>query len=116
MVGAIPARAVMHERPRGRGYMMLRATRAHPWEDVGGERIPAHEFHYTAIEGLPPDQVFAYEVERGTGIDGTYDGLVRHNLLAVYGHQRTTGTNPWARRFVDFVRRCGRLPHPAKTA
>ena len=53
-----------------------------------------------------PDVAFAYEVERGHGIDGRHDGIVHKNLLASYAHLRDVAGNPWARRFVDFVRHC----------
>jgi len=48
---------------------------------------------------------FAYEVLRGTGIDGQHDGLVYKNLLACYAHLRDTSYNHWASRFIEFVRR-----------
>ncbi len=68
--------------------------------------IHAHEFHYSSVENLAPDVAFAYEVERGHGIDGRHDGIVHKNLLASYAHLRDVEGNPWARRFVDFVRSC----------
>ncbi len=52
---------------------------------------------------------FAYEVERGHGIDGRHDGIVHKNLLASYAHLRDVAGNPWARRFVDFVRSCNHV-------
>jgi cobyrinic acid a,c-diamide synthase len=109
MVGAVPADIVMHARPVGRGYVHLRETGRGPWaarragED---ELIRAHEFHYSSIENLPPDTRFAYAVERGHGIDGRHDGIVHRNLLASFAHLRDVVGSPWARRFVDFVRRC----------
>jgi cobyrinic acid a,c-diamide synthase len=48
--------------------------------------------------------VYAYEVKRGTGIDGEHDGIVINNLLACYSHMRDTAQHRWARRFTDFVR------------
>jgi cobyrinic acid a,c-diamide synthase len=109
MVGAIPGDVVMHERPVGRGYVRLAATEAHPWRDRGdGEvEIPAHEFHYSSIEGLGPNARFAYRVARGFGIDGKADGIVVNNLLATYSHLRSIGNYDWAARFVVFVRRRG---------
>jgi cobyrinic acid a,c-diamide synthase len=68
--------------------------------------IRAHEFHYSSVENLPSGTAFAYEVERGHGIDGRHDGIVHKNLLASYAHLRDVAGNPWTRRFVDFVRRC----------
>ena len=71
--------------------------------------ILAHEFHYSSLENLPADSRYAYQVERGHGIDGKLDGLVVHNLLASYTHLRTIGGCYWATRFVAFVRRCKEL-------
>jgi cobyrinic acid a,c-diamide synthase len=107
MVGALPADVVVHARPVGRGYVNLRETGCGPWPappSGEGPVIRAHEFHYSSIENLGPDVRFAYDVERGHGIDGLHDGIVHKNLLASYAHLRDVAGNPWARRFVDFVR------------
>jgi len=105
MVGIIPADTVMHARPQGRGYVRLRETAAAPWPSTGppGE-FAAHEFHYSSLENMTESLTFAYEVLRGTGIDGRHDGIVINNLLACYSHMRDTRQHHWARRFVDFVR------------
>jgi cobyrinic acid a,c-diamide synthase len=109
MAGVIPADCVMHPRPQGRGYVRLRETAAMPWAGPrpAGE-IAAHEFHYSALENISGPLAFAYDVVRGTGVDGEHDGIVINNLLASYTHMRDTGQHHWARRFVDFVRRCRR--------
>jgi cobyrinic acid a,c-diamide synthase len=106
MVGVIPADIVMHSRPVGRGYVHLRETGRGPWPRPQAPLIHAHEFHYSSVENLAPGVEFAYEVERGYGIDGRHDGIVHKNLLASYAHLRDVAGNPWARRFVDFVRSC----------
>jgi cobyrinic acid a,c-diamide synthase len=107
MVGVIPADIVMHSRPVGRGYVHLRETGRGLWprpQSIDAALIHAHEFHYSSVENLAPGVEFAYEVERGHGIDGRHDGIVHKNLLASYAHLRDVAGNPWARRFVDFVR------------
>jgi cobyrinic acid a,c-diamide synthase len=109
MVGVIPADIVVHRRPVGRGYVHLRETGRGLWPRPPQEPaapIHAHEFHYSSVENLAPDAAFAYEVERGHGIDGRHDGIVHKNLLASYAHLRDVEGNRWARRFVDFVRSC----------
>ena len=105
MAGVIAADAVMHNRPQGRGYVLLRETGAAPWR-IGSARaeIAAHEFHYAGLENLEGSPAFAFEVTRGHGIDGRHDGLVHRNLLAGFAHLRDAEAIPWARRFVDFVR------------
>jgi cobyrinic acid a,c-diamide synthase len=106
MVGALPADIVVHARPVGRGYVHLRETGRGPWRRASAPDAPirAHEFHYSSVENLPAGVEFAYEVERGHGIDGRHDGIVVKNLLASYAHLRDLAGNHWAKRFVDFVR------------
>ena len=112
MAGVIPGDVVMHDRPRGRGYVRLRETARFPWPEAqngdSGREIPAHEFHYSEIRNLAPDTVFAYDVLRGAGIDGQHDGIVQHNLLASYAHLRDIGDTRWVERFVAFARDCKR--------
>jgi cobyrinic acid a,c-diamide synthase len=112
MVGAIAGDVVMHERPVGRGYVKLAPTAAHPWLGRGEEpaEIPAHEFHYSSIEGLAPGTRFAYHMARGFGVDGRSDGIVVNNLLATYSHFRSAGSHDWATRFVGFVRQHAMAP------
>ena len=68
------------------------------------QRIPAHEFHYSSLENLPADSIYAYKVERGHGIDGVHDGYQRHNLLAGYVHRRGAGELGWIEPFLNQVR------------
>ncbi len=106
MVGAVPGDVVMHNKPIGRGYVHLTENKKHPWpvETEGENSIKAHEFHYSSLENLPQDSKFAYQVTRGHGIDGKYDGYLRNNLLASYAHLRSTGNCHWAKRFVSYIR------------
>ncbi len=107
MVGAIPGDTVMHDRPQGRGYVKLRETGKSPWPQAAGAtvEIRAHEFHYSTLENVAGDLDYAYDVTRGTGIDGRHDGIVHRNVLASYTHMRDVGSNHWTARFVDFIRR-----------
>jgi len=104
MVGAIPADIVMEKKPQGRGYVQLRETDDGIWPSTHGQAIAAHEFHYSRFINLPKDARFAFQVLRGTGIDGRHDGYIRNNMLACYTHQRNTSNNNWVERFVAFVR------------
>jgi cobyrinic acid a,c-diamide synthase len=107
MVGVVPGDAVMHERPQGRGYVRLRETERFPWSEAGSAatQIPAHEFHYSRLENLAPNQTYAFEVLRGTGINGAFDGIVYKNMLANYTHLRDVQGYRWTRRFIEHVRR-----------
>ncbi len=108
MAGVLPGDIVMHNRPMGRGYVLLRETGNSPWPRQqpahGPGEVRAHEFHYSSVENLPADTVYAYDVLRGTGVDGKHDGIVYKNLFACYAHLRDLEDNHWAARFVEFVR------------
>ena len=104
MVGILPGDIVMHARPQGRGYVRLRERAQHPWPLHSGQEISAHEFHYSSLDNLAPGVVFAYDVMRGSGVDGAHDGLIYKNLLASYTHLRDVNAHHWAQRFVEFVR------------
>jgi len=104
MVGFIPGDTVMHDKPVGRGYVVIKDSGHNPWPGSGGQ-INAHEFHYASLENIPGDLDYAYDVIRGHGMDGHHDGLVLNNLVAGFIHQRSTQNNPWVRIFTDFVRR-----------
>lgn len=112
MAGVIPGDVTMHKRPQGRGYVYLEDTADHPWPRAsagagpGAGALPAHEFHYSALEPMDPGTVYAYHVLRGQGVDGRHDGVVHRNLLASYSHLRHTRKNPWATRFMAFIRTC----------
>lgn len=106
MCGVIDSDVVMHERPQGRGYVRLHQTDAFPWPGSveHGRDIRAHEFHHSALAQPDPRWVYAYEVRRGTGIDGKHDGIVQNNLLASYSHLRDVGGVDWTERFLNHIR------------
>jgi len=83
----------------------LKETKDFPWPSAQPpQTVMAHEFHYSSLEHLPPDLIYAYEVQRGYGVNGTHDGIVHKNLLASYTHLRSLDNYNWAARFVDRVR------------
>jgi cobyrinic acid a,c-diamide synthase len=102
MVGVVPGDTVMHARPIGRGYARLQPTGDDRWQETA--EIPAHEFHYSSLENLPADSIYAYRVTRGHGIDGQHDGYQQHNLLAGYVHRRGAGEQGWIGPFLNQVR------------
>ena len=112
MVGVIPADTLMHKKPKGRGYVKLEETSAHPWPLAGAEKpseIPAHEFHYSSLN-LSNTVNYAYKVKRGAGIDGENDGIVYKNVLACYAHLRDVQKNHWVPRFLQFIEKSKQSP------
>ncbi len=110
MTGIIPADVEMMPRPQGRGYVRVAETGSHPWphQDMQGDEIPAHEFHYSKLKNITGPLNFAYRVKRGFGVDGCNDGIVYKNTLASYTHLRDVEGHHWTQRFVNFVRACKR--------
>jgi len=103
MVGVIEAKAIMNERPQGRGYTSFEVKDNHLWGGEG-QNFAAHEFHYASIEGLKPDTEFARIIKRGHGIDGQNDGIIKYNLMAGFCHLRNCEDNSWVRQFLTFVK------------
>jgi len=106
MVGIIPGDAVMHPRPKGRGYVAFQDLPDHPWGAGAGPQ-KAHEFHYASVENLPDDTKFGRQMTRGTGISGDRDAVISGNIVAGFCHLRNTGSNPWVPRFLKFAKECG---------
>ena len=103
MVGLIKARCVMSSTPQGRGYIQFKQNQNNFWSQPCYAPINAHEFHYSRLEGLNAENIFTFDVVRGTGISNHKDGLRIHNTLACYAHQRHTRQNPWIEHFLNFV-------------
>jgi cobyrinic acid a,c-diamide synthase len=84
MVGLIDGYIEMGRRPVGHGYVYLSAIRDNPLTNFN-QRLIGHEFHYSRLT-LREKVDFAFRVERGYGVDGLHDGVIKENLLAMYTH------------------------------
>jgi len=117
MTGIINADTIVEENPQGRGLIQFSETELMPWPVLDKESstsndnnsdnekiIAAHEFHYSRLINISKTTKFAYKIHRGTGIDGKHDAIVYKNLLASYAHLQDTKQNPWAKRFISFVK------------
>jgi len=106
MVGGIPCDILMHEKPKGHGYIKLTTT-GDSWMKSDIE-ITGHEFHYSEVVNLG-DVKFAYKLSRGKGLDGRNDGIVYRNTLASYAHLHSLGAPQWADEFVALIKHIGNL-------
>ncbi|ASQ91525.1 cobyrinic acid a,c-diamide synthase [Prosthecochloris sp. GSB1] len=99
MAGVLPLDVEYGRRPVGCGYVELESIGDSPWF-AAGEKVRAHEFHYSgpAPGKVPPELQFS--VAKGYGFDGKADGIVYRNLFASYAHLHATSTPGWAERFV----------------
>ncbi|WP_144799810.1 cobyrinic acid a,c-diamide synthase [Halorubrum depositum] len=84
MAGVLPADVEMRDRYQALDHVELRAKRDAPTASTG-ETLRGHEFHYSDAD-VAGDARFAFDVERGTGIDGDRDGLTEHRTLGTYCH------------------------------
>lgn len=103
MVGALDCEVVIEKKPKGHGYMTVTATGNSPWIK-GNEEIRAHEFHYGKVVNSS-HSIFAFNVLRGTGIDGNNDGIVYKNVTASFAHFHHIGFPTWAEAFVSFAKK-----------
>lgn len=84
MAGVLPATVRMHDDVRALDHVELRARRD-TLTAATGERLRGHEFHHSAAS-VATDARFAFDVERGHGVDGDHDGLLEHRTLGTYCH------------------------------
>ncbi|CQR52868.1 MULTISPECIES: cobyrinic acid a,c-diamide synthase [Haloferax] len=97
MAGILPADVTMRERYQALDHVELRATDGTLTADAG-ETLRGHEFHYSSADPAT-DARFAFDVERGTGIDGR-EGLTEYRTLGTYAH-----VHPESGAFDRFVSR-----------
>ena len=84
MAGVLPATVEMRERYQALDHVELTASRDSPVAPAGRRRR-GHEFHYSAAT-VDSDGTFAFDVERGEGIDGDHDGLTEYATVGTYCH------------------------------
>lgn len=97
MVGMVPGTCVMERRRVGLGYLTVQALQDTPLL-AKGDRVRAHEFHWSRLEGsLPPERV-AFQVEEHPG---RREGFAEGNLLASYAHIHFGARPGLAPRFVS---------------
>jgi cobyrinic acid a,c-diamide synthase len=119
MVGILPFDFEFCPRPQGHGYTLWRVDRENPFYAKGTE-VRGHEFHYTRVKEFDPAKTETVAaVERGTGFDGSREGVRVKNVVAFYGHVHALGCPEWAKGLVragrqHAERRLGHGPQPIK--
>lgn len=101
MAGIFPYRAELTTHRQGLAYVRARGTCENPL--FPNAEIVAHEFHYSRLVPTPRGP-FAFDVLRGTGIDGAHDGLIVHNTIGTYMHQHALANKDWGIRLVRVAR------------
>lgn len=84
MAGILPADVRMHEQYQALDHVELRA-RTETLTAGAGDHLRGHEFHYSSAD-TGADARFAFDVERGDGIEDGRDGLQAYQTLGTYCH------------------------------
>lgn len=84
MAGILPADVRMHDRYQALDHVELRAQESTHTADAG-QNLRGHEFHYSSAD-IARDGQFAFDVERGDGIEGGQEGLYEYETLGTYCH------------------------------
>ena len=108
MAGVIPADAVMHTRPQGRGLAVLEETADALWPAAPpamandpGARVPLRQ----PGEPRPCLCGSRTRLRAATGArSAAATASCSATLLASFCHLRATAANPWVDRFLRFVR------------
>jgi len=104
LVGLFPIYFTLQPKPQAHGYTVLTAEGDNPFYGKG-ESIKGHEFRYSRVEQYGGDPAkLALRMERGVGFMDGRDGLVKHNVLALYTHIHALGTPQWAPALVAKAR------------
>ncbi|SNB46988.1 cobyrinate a,c-diamide synthase [Geobacter sp. DSM 9736] len=104
-VGIYPVTTKMLPQRKALGYREITTT-AETVLGPAGMQARGHEFHYSEMEGMPPEVGQAYRVSR-RGEDMGSEGYLRHNCLASYVHLHF-GSNP--AMAAAFVESCRKFP------
>ncbi len=97
MTGVLPIRFEMNKKPQGHGYTILKPDRENSYYRKG-EVIKGHEFHYSRPVITRPEEIeTVFRVERGHGLDGERDGLIKRNIFATYTHIHAGGNRLWGK-------------------
>lgn len=70
-----------------------------------GTVIHGNDFRFSRIVNVPKDVKYAYRMRIGRGIDGSHEGLMEHNVLAVIGMIYFAFDARIAENFVDYAER-----------
>jgi cobyrinic acid a,c-diamide synthase len=105
LVGVFPVTFGIGRKPQAHGYSIFKVERETPFYRQGA-LIKGHEFRYSTIlqwDGTDAD--LAVKMERGTGFVNGRDGLLKHNVFALYTHVLADGTPEWAPGLVAAARK-----------
>ncbi len=107
MAGVLDVCVEQTARPQGHGYAVGRVDTDNPYFARESE-LRGHEFHYSkVVSGADIDRCVV-SLERGSGVAGKRDGIVRGRVWASYLHLHALGCPRWARGVVGQATTCAK--------
>jgi cobyrinic acid a,c-diamide synthase len=103
MAGVLDLVVEQAARPQGHGYVVAEVDRDNPFFPAG-TRLRGHEFHYSRVIAGDDFEVTTLRLDRGQGVGGGRDGLVKGRVWASYVHLHALGTPAWATALTDLAR------------
>lgn len=103
MVGAFDAEVRMERNRQGHGYANVVARDEHPWF-AAGTKVVGHEHHHSKVTVAKGECSFAFDNQRGRGIEDAKDGLCLNRTVAGYTHVNAIASPVWASGFVEAAR------------
>ena len=101
MVGVYPYKSNLTKKVQGLSYTIAKVINDNPIQKIGSI-YHGHEFHYSKVDYTGKDvNDFAFEMQRGVGINGTHDGLLYKNTVASYVHTHTACLPDFAYNFTQ---------------
>ncbi|NTU54398.1 MAG: cobyrinate a,c-diamide synthase [Chlorobiaceae bacterium] len=104
LAGVLPVDIDYQRKPVGCGYLELESRENSAWF-LKGERLRAHEFHYSKPADGTPGLSCQFDVLKGFGLTGRDDGILYRNLFASYAHFHAAANPHWAERFFNLASR-----------
>jgi cobyrinic acid a,c-diamide synthase len=85
MSGVLNGTSMMENRRQGLGYVIVEAR----CDNVicnNGDTFRAHEFHWSKLQDIPDNTIFAYKTRKSNGNRAGVDGICKSNVMASYTH------------------------------
>ncbi len=95
MAGVLDIVVKQEKKPQGHGYEVATVDVENPFFATG-TALKGHEFHYSHIVDGKDGDSAVLGLDRGVGIGGGRDGIVKGSVWASYLHLHATGEPAWA--------------------
>ncbi len=107
MVGALPGKATMEKKLQALDSTLMETINDNLLSAKGGI-VHGHEYHFSKITDIPADAKLAFRMCIGKGTDGSHEGWLQDNVMALHGHLNFGFNGKFAE---NLVKHCERYKH-----